>query len=286
MGRGNSFFETFLLLAFLPTCVTGCGTNWSLDAGNNLASGTQAATEEPSPSPLSGYYEVASLFYDRHGWVDPSALLVAWVDDSTMPRSGAYHGSGERVFILFDESGTPVLMLGYRAAENTIYFENPEQNFFFGLIPERVDDGWLYLADGERPTHPFTMQFATELLAHDPVGEQRRAMAIRFEMTLLLNEDVPAVRESVRTVSGRGNSCSAGGVNIQGVDLRLGFCDRRSSPVSSLRLIGQPIRAVVTARPSAYRTDGFAPLLYPQQLWRKQSLDLTDFCVSTLVNLA
>lgn len=198
MGHGKGFLGMFLSLAFLPTCLTGCGDDWFLDAGDNVASETQAASEEPSPSPLTGYYEVASLFYSRYGWVDPGALLAAWVDDSMMPRSGAYHGLEKRGFMLFDESGTVVLMLDYHAAENTIYFENPEQNFFFGLIPEWVDDGWLYHVEGKQPTDPFTMHFTVDLLAHDPAGEQRRSMVVQFDITLVLNEDVPADPNSGR----------------------------------------------------------------------------------------
>jgi len=208
MGRGKNTLIAVLALALLPSCAAGCGTGWLSFLGELASSGMQGVTEEPAPQPLTGYYQATSIFYSRYGWVDPSALLVAWLDDAMMPRSGLDPGPVNRDFIFFDQDGMAALMLTYRPAENTVYYEDADQNFFFGHIPERVADGWLYHVEQEQPGDPFTMQFTLDLLAHDFVEGLGHSMTIQFDVTLILNADVPADPNSGRPLLPAGSTAT------------------------------------------------------------------------------
>jgi len=147
-----------------------------------------------------GFHEITGPIESSVSCSDPNSPIVQFFEDEAggLPVDGEpiIDSDDERVFVLFDESGTFVMTYGYHTEENRLEVDgHPQSNPFIGETPQATEEGngWWYQA--EFPTQgnggmEMSVDFDFTIYHGDP--ESGRIMSMQMAITITILQDIDA----------------------------------------------------------------------------------------------
>ena len=161
-----------------------------------------------------GFYEITGPTESSASWSDPNSAILQYFEEELggLPVDGEpiITSEGQRVFVLFDESGAFVMTYDYDTEEDLLQVDgHPQNNPLIGQTPEATEEGngWQYQA--EMPTQgnggmEMSMDIGFTVYHGDP--ENGQDMTIQMTVTISILQDIAANPETDRPAISAGSS--------------------------------------------------------------------------------